>query len=160
MKRDENDDLAVGGSRQNILNSRSYSPSKIFCFDRDKSIASYHPALMMRNEFHLRPRINEIIQNAFDSGLFDKWNRDNQKKKERLIPFEEPDALNIYHLIPAFINFIFCGSFISILTFFCECFIHRKMQEQNLSRNCMYVEQFLDSDRHYLKNLPEKIFLS
>lgn len=155
MKYDDN--LAIGGSRQHILNSRSYSPSKIYCFDRDENIASYQPALLMRKDFALRQKIDEIIQYAFESGLFVKWDRDSQRKKERILPFIPETELSLGHLSPAFVFIICVGSIMSILSVISELIIYRNMQQEQRSWIWMYFEQFFDGNRHYLKDLPEKL---
>lgn len=144
--------LAVGGSRQRILNSRSYSPSKIFCFGRNENIASYYSALLIRNEFRLLKRINDIIRNAFESGLFVKWDLDNQRKKERMIPFEIPDQLTIEHYSGTFIFLITGGTVLATMTLLAERVTYRKMQNPNRSRFWMYLECILDGERHCLKN--------
>lgn len=57
-------------------------PSKIVCFNRSERIAGYQRRLLMRMDFPLTTRINQIIQNAFESELLAKGDRDNQRKKE------------------------------------------------------------------------------
>ena len=156
MKHDDNDDLAVGGSRQRILNSRSYSPSTIFCFDRVESIASYQPTLLMRKDFDLKQKIDATIQYAFECGLFAKWDRDSQRKKERLMSFVPSDGLTLQSL-SAFILVIIIGWIMSIASCVSELIIHRKLKQKQRSRIWKYLEQFFDGDRHYLKNLPERL---
>lgn len=73
-----NYNIAVGGSRQNILNSPLYSQSKIYCFNGLENIATYPIALYMRKSFHLKDKVNDIIQEVSEAGLFEKWKEDSR----------------------------------------------------------------------------------
>ena len=157
LKHDDNDYLAVGGSRQRILNSRSYSPLKIYCFDREENIASYQPALFMRQDFNLKRKINRIILNAFESGLFVKWDRDSQRKKERIIPYTPNPSFTLKEYTFAFVFVVGIGSLMAASSLLCEIVINRKMKQTTKAKIWSYLEQFFDGDRHYLKDLPEKL---
>ncbi|XP_055309007.1 uncharacterized protein LOC129572917 [Sitodiplosis mosellana] len=156
LKHDDNELLAIGGSRQRILNSQSYSPAGIFCFDRE-SIASFQPAMLMRKDFALKRKIDEIIRNAFESGLFVKWDRDSQRKKERVIPFEPSVVLSVENIAMPLVFAIGVGSLMATAAFYCEILISRKIKENAPSRHWVYLEQFFDGERHYLKNMTEKL---
>lgn len=153
LKNDDNKDLAVGGSRQHILNSRSYSPSKIFCFNRDENIASYQPTLLMPKDFALRQRIDKIIQYALEGGLPVKWDRDSQRKKEQLILYIPHPILKLEEMAVLFVFFLIGGWILSISIFFNERFIWRKMQQTNPSCVWKFLEEMADGERHYFKNL-------
>lgn len=157
LKRDDNDCLAVGGSRQRILNSRSYSPSKMFCFDQDKSIASYQSALIIRTDFALRQKIDDIIRNAFEGGLFVKWNRDSQRKKKRIDPFEPEYALTLEQYAVFLVVIYSIGCILAIFSFLFEVIIQQKMKQSNRTHIWIYFEQFFDGNRHYLTNLSQKL---
>lgn len=154
---DNNFNLAIGNSRQRILNSPIYSQSKIFCFNRSENIASYQPALFMQKTFQMNRRFDKIIRNAFESGLIVKWSRDSQRKKEREIQPEIIESILLKEMAFLYILLLFPGSFISILSFLCELIIHWKMRQSDSSRTWKYFEQFFDGKRHYLRNLPEKL---
>lgn len=157
LKQHEHLHLVVGGSRQHISNSHSYTATQIFCFDRSESIAGYQPVLVMRKDFPLKNRINQIIGNAFESVLFVKWNRENQRKKQRINPFEPKYALTLVQFA-VFLVFIFCiGCILSILSFILEIITQRKMRMMNYHRIWIYFERFLDGKRHYFINLPEQL---
>lgn len=49
---------------------------------------------------------------------------------------------------------LFTGSMMSTATFFVEKFIFWKMQQQRKCKIFIYLDQFVDGHRHYLKNLP------
>lgn len=159
LTHDDNSDLAVGGSRDYILNSPSYSPLKIFCFDSDESIASYPMVLSMRKDFALKSKVDEIIRNSFEGGLFVKWERDTRRKTEPLRPYEPQLELTLKEC--AFICFMgSVGFIVSILTFICEIIIYRKLKQNGRSPVWKYLRQFFDGNRHYLRNLPEKLKLN
>lgn len=154
MKYDDNSDLAVGGSRQRILNSPAYSRRKTFCFDPSESITTYQPALLIRNDFPLKSKVNDIIQNAFEGGLFLKWNRASQRKKERIIPFEVKPAITLEQYSIALVLVIGGGFFVASLTFFAEMIIQ---WQSSSNRFWTAFECIVDGKRHLLRNLPEKI---
>lgn len=136
-----------------MLNSQFYSVSKIFCFDRNENVASYQPSTIIRNEFVLKSRINQLTLNAFESGLFVKWDRDNQRKKERLIKFEPPLEYKLEHTALPFLLMLFPGIIMSTSALTCEHIIFWKMKQPSRSWFWKYLEQFFDGERHYLKNL-------
>lgn len=156
LKHDDNDDLAVGGSRQHILNSLSYSPSKLYCFSLNEHIVSYQPALLMRTDFILRTRIDRMIQNAFECGLFLKWDRDSQRKKERIIPFEPSYIATLQQYSFALILILGSGLTISSLIFFTELFIQRQV-ERNPHSAWSCSRRVIDGHRDFFIYLPEKL---
>lgn len=156
LKHDDNDDLAVGGSRQRILNSHSYSVSEIFCFNRNERIASFQPALLIRRDFAMRQRIDEIIQNAFEGGLFVKWDRDSQRRKKPLLPYSPKPILTLAEMAVLFVFFLIGGWILSISVFINEIVIKRKNQQPNRIRFWIFLEQMVDGERHYFKNLLYK----
>lgn len=156
LTHDDSSDLAVGGSRKYILNSPSYSPQKIFCFDSDESIASYLMVLSMRKDFALKSKVDEIIRNAFEGGLFVKWDRETRRKTEPIRPYEPKLELTLKEC--AFVCFIcLFGYILSNLTFICEIIIYRKIKKNGQSPVWKYLEQFFDGNRNYFRNLPENL---
>lgn len=155
LKHDDNEDLAVGGSRQRILNSPSYLSTEIFCFDVDESIVSYQPRLLFQKHFPLISRFNEIIQHAFESGLFIKWDRDNRKKPERIVEYEQPMGLSLEHCQAFLVLFFLNGILLSVLTFLAEFYISIKRKQKPHSKLWKQLEIFFDGKRHYLKNLSK-----
>lgn len=157
LKLRENYRLAVGGSRQRILNSRFYSPSKIYCFGHAENIASYQSVLLMRKDFALIGKIDKIIRNAFECGLLVKWDRDSQRKKERIDPFEPKYALTLEQYVVFLVVIYSIGCIWAILSFFAEIIIKRKMKQRKRSPIWKYLERFFDGNRYYFKNLLEKL---
>lgn len=152
LEHDDNYDMAVGGSRQYILNSRFHSPWKMFCFNSDQSIVNFQPRLMMRVDILLQSKIDRIIQNAFESGLFTKWNRDSQRKKEHVFPIGPPLTLNLEQYSFALITVYGSGVIISILALCFEFIIQWNMMRPHRWWIWMYLQQFFDGQRHYFKD--------
>lgn len=152
--------MAVGGSRQHIFNSRVYSPKHIFCFEQNNNIASYPVALMIRNNYVLKLRIDKLAQFAFDGGLVLKWYRDyyyqNRIEKRNVFSdFEVPITLDNMSF-----NFVlvFCiGVVLSTLSFLAEIIIFRKMQQPSQSWVWKYCAQFFDGERHHLTHLADEV---
>lgn len=155
LKHDDNYDLAIGGSRQRILNSRFYSPSEIFCFD--ERIAGYQSTLLMKNDFALTSEVNRVIRHAFEGGLFDKWHRDIQikKREEKVYP---TNGLSMRDYAVAFVFLIGAGNILALLSFCTELLSFRKMKQQSKSKLWKLLATFFDGKRYYLKNLPNEWF--
>lgn len=115
--------------------------------------------LLMNRKFGLKRRVDEIIRNAFEGGLFVKWNRDSQRKKEHLIPFEPKPQLTLTEY-GFFLIMCGIGWFCSILAFLVELFIQRKLKQNSKSRFWIFSQRLVDSRRYYFKNIPEKLMAS
>lgn len=150
------DDLAVGGSRQNILNSPSYSPSKIYCFDRLENIRSYSIALYMQKRFYLKEKVNDIITELFKGGLLEKWDKQSQMRRKYEVAYTIPLRLPVTHIMVPIVFVLGVGSFMSISTFIVEIYVFWKI-EHSKHKIWIYLEQFFDGQRHYLKNVPERL---
>lgn len=146
----------MGGSRQHILNSPSYSPSKVFCFDRDEGIAGYQPVLLMRKDFPLRKRIDEIIRNAFESGLFEKWDQDSSIKA-RQDPFEAGTALTLEQYAVFLVIVYIIGCILSTLSLIAEFIVERNVGQDRRFRIWIYLQYLFDGKRHYWNDLPDKL---
>lgn len=155
LRHSDNYDLAVGGSRQRILNSQFYSASEIFCFD--EKIASFQPTLLMSKGFEFKSKVNQMILNAFEGGLFVKWDRTIQTKQHEL-KFELVGALSILHYLPVLAFVLAAGTFLALLSFLSERMTFQKTNQQSVSPFWKLSERFFDGKRHYLKDLPDKLF--
>lgn len=156
MKHDDNYDMAIGGSRQHILNSRSYSSREHFCFNPDQNIVSYQPRLLMRMNAPLRSRIDRIIRNSLESGLFEKWKRDSERRKEpKQIEQEETHVLTCEHFLFLYGTVYATGVVMASLSLYSEIIIKRNMMKSPRLRIWMYLEHFFDGNRNYLRNLVE-----
>lgn len=156
LKLKENINLAVGGSRQHILNSKTYSPSEIFCFEPTERVENYGISFLMRDDFYLLTDVNRIIQNLIENGLIVKWQKDSQRRSNQDIPYVQPSELQLKHINSA--NFVLALGFLLALSVICfECLISWRMKVECPSRRWIYCEILIDGKRHLFKNLPERL---
>lgn len=156
LKRGANDNLTVGGSHQQTLNSPAYTPAEMFSFDQTEHIASYQPKLVMRNDFSLKSRVDEFIHSAAEGGRFIKWDRYSQRKKERIDSIDSDPTFYINDLKGYFVVILGAGYLMSTLTLFCEILIHKKMMQPRRRKIWRYLEYFFDGKRHILTDLANK----
>lgn len=152
---DNNKEIALGASRQHILNSPAYSPSTVFCFEKSQAFGAHQIALRIRKDFKFLGKVNEIIRHLFEGGLFVKWDRDNKRKRKYEIPFivKRPIQLKYFNTGS---GFVLSGGFImASLTFVLELIISKKLKQKNEHRIWKYLERSLDGRRYYLKNLTK-----
>lgn len=97
-----------------------------------------------------------MIQNAFECGLFLKWDRDSQRKKERIIPFEPSYIATLQQYSFALILILGSGLTISSLIFFTELFIQRQV-ERNPHSAWSCSRRVIDGHRDFFIYLPEKL---
>ncbi|XP_039445899.1 uncharacterized protein LOC120425434 [Culex pipiens pallens] len=71
--------LAVAMSRAHSHNSKSIGEAEIFCFDRKDNIQTYSVGMMVKKDFHLLPKINDLIRRISESGLLGKWQVESDK---------------------------------------------------------------------------------
>lgn len=73
------DHLAVGISREYVINHFNYDPEEIFCFDRSQHIESLQISIFARKEsINL---LNEEIRGYLEAGLISKWINDMKWKR-------------------------------------------------------------------------------
>lgn len=156
LKDDNSFDWAIGSSRQQILNSPTYSPFKFFCFDHSQRIRSVLIALKMRFDYELKTKFNKIVKNLFEGGLFMKWHRDNQRRGKYEVPFVVLDQVTMYHQ-GFFYIILGTGFLMSILTFCLEIVTFNKLKNRNSHWIWIHLDRFVDGERHYLKNLRNRI---
>ncbi len=134
-----------------------YSSAQVFCFEGLENIASYPVALYMRKDFHYKVEVNAIVETLSDAGFFVGWQREIKIKRKQEIASMIPITLPISHIAVAFIFLIGCGSILSTLAFLAENNISWKMKQRRKKKFWIYLEQFFDGQRHYMKNLPERL---
>lgn len=160
LLQDENHNSAIGGSRLNIFNSPSYSSQTIYCFDRLENLASYPIALYMQRDHHLNEKVNNIILKLNEVGFFEKWNIDvvGRPPSKYSMRNYTPLQLKVKNIM-AVVLFVLCtGTMMSTSTFLVENFIFSKMRLQNKWKIFIYLDQFVDGQRHYFKHLLEENF--
>ncbi|KXJ82457.1 hypothetical protein RP20_CCG013678 [Aedes albopictus] len=71
--------VAVAISRAHSHNSKSIGEAEIFCFARTDNIQTYSVGMMVKKDFHLLPKINDLIRRISESGLLGKWQVESDK---------------------------------------------------------------------------------
>lgn len=147
---EQDDFLAVGDSRQHILNAPNYSPNKIFCFnDYNSTIKRYSVSLIMRRNSELKSRIDNIIQRLFEAGLFYKWAQNSHRTKKFETSYVATFQVNLEHLYMPLVLVFLVGPFITVSTFLIELITFRKLRQHNRSQIWVYISEQLDGNRHY-----------
>lgn len=67
---------AVAVSRNRIENNQLFLSNKIHCFDKTQNIQNYSISLNVRKNFEHITEVNDIIRNALEAGLIQKWEND------------------------------------------------------------------------------------
>lgn len=151
------DDVAIGASRQHILNCPAYSPSKIYCFEKSQNIANYKISLLISQQINRTNDINHVIRRVFEAGLFWKWHADSERRK-KFEPLKHiPMALTFEHFSAGFVFVLLIGWSLACLAFVSEHIIRLKIQERNGKGIWIRLEYFFDGKRHYFLNLPDKM---
>lgn len=153
MKRYENDDVAVGGARQHLINSLQYSKSEIYCFKNSESLIPYPMSLRVNKNQKLI--IDNIIRRLFESGIIQKWKVYSQRRKDREIDKVVPFELKLEHIY-AILFFFFLGAIVTIFVWIFELFIDKKVRDEPNNRLWLCIERSLDGKRHYFMNLQAK----
>lgn len=73
------------------------------------------------------------------------------------MPHAIPLRLPITHITAALIFLVGPGLLMSIGAFIIEKFVFWKMKQGTENKILIYLEQFFDGQRHYFKNLPERL---
>ncbi len=138
-----------------------YSSLQVFCFEGLENIASYPVALYMRKDFHLKDKLNAIVGELSEVGFLAEWKKDSQFKRIEETPYTIPIfiQLSVSHISATLVFATGGGSLLGILTFFAETIISWKVKQQRWGRRNFwkYLEKFFDGDRHYFKNLPDRL---
>ncbi|XP_065073023.1 uncharacterized protein Ir87a [Ochlerotatus camptorhynchus] len=71
--------VAVAVSRAHSHNSKSIGEAEIFCFPRTDNVQTYSVGMMVKKDFHLLPKINDLIRQISESGLLGKWQVESDK---------------------------------------------------------------------------------
>ncbi|XP_059611138.1 uncharacterized protein LOC132258050 [Phlebotomus argentipes] len=126
-------ELGVAVSRQHARNSPLIDESDMFCFHRAENIYSYSVSMLVKRDFHLLPKINDIIRTILESGLLYKWQKDSEVSKVQSTPTEGGEGsatqivLGISHVQGAFIV-LGLGLVVSAVAFSTEWLIFLAIQ--------------------------------
>lgn len=150
LQRSENSDMAVGGSKLQILNSQAYSPSKHYCFDDSEAILTYQVSLLLKKNSKMEMQINRIIRYAFEAGLFVKWgeNYKNKYEEELLVP---AGHMTMANALTAVVLALGVGVPLSFVVFFLEIITSAMVKRSNPSKYWLTLHKFLCPKRLYFK---------
>lgn len=156
LKRVDNYDLAVGGFRQHLKHLPQFSATEIFCFDKSESLISYPIALIVKNE--RKTVIDTVIKRFLEFGIVQKLLMNFHSMKETDgIADDVPLELRFEHVVGIFTCFYGIGMSISFLIWLFELLVN-KMSRNDRSHHCWrFIERCIDGQRHYFKNLPDKL---
>lgn len=156
LRRNENFDLVVGGFSQNLRYSSQFSASELFCLDKSESLVSYPITLVVKNE--RKAIIDTIIRRLDEFGFIQKLKLDMKSKKIlHTVEDDAPSALQFSEIYGAFIFFYGIGLVCSIIIWLFELFVNMKLNSQNAHRAWYFIDRCIDGQRHYFKDLPEKL---
>lgn len=147
---------AIGASRLNIVNSPFYSSSKFFCFDQTQHIGNYFVSLKMQMHFENKSEVNKIIRYLTEGGFFIKWHRENIRRRISENPFTDSQFITMDQLW-FWVVIVGIGWFLSILTFYLEILVHKKLRDEN-GQQWLWInlEHVCDGYRHRFRNLTNR----
>lgn len=148
--------LAIGGSRQHILNNEIFSPVNIHCFNQTESLGTYPIAFLMRTDFDFKDEINQIIRNILEGGLIDQWNQTLTKNVDLVIPYEPITQLKMEYFYGTLTFSIGLGTFVALLAFITEHFAYTVSKMDNRPWIFMFIERFIDTQRYFFINQAER----
>lgn len=132
-----NDDrMAVASSRQHAENNKVIRDSEIFCFPRTSNIHSYAVKMLVRKDYHLLPKFNDLIARVLESGLFGKWYSEAKARKvsvksmQQVASQDTAQPLQLKHLAGAY-GLLLLGLAGSSLAFIFEWFIFYLSRKRN-----------------------------
>uniref|UniRef100_A0A182J2K2 Putative ionotropic receptor ligand binding domain-containing protein n=1 Tax=Anopheles atroparvus TaxID=41427 RepID=A0A182J2K2_ANOAO len=71
--------LAVAISRAHSSNSRLIGEAEMYCFPKTDNIYTYSVSMLAKKDFHLLPKMNDLIRRISESGLLGKWQKESEK---------------------------------------------------------------------------------
>lgn len=150
LKRPENYNMAVGDSSLHLLSAPSYSSSDIYCFEDSESILTYHVSLLLKNGSKLEAKINRIIRNLFETGMFTKWNTFDQREQHIIDSNEPPVRMTVTNLLMGLICVLGIGIPLALIIFIMELVSFAKTKQNEKSRIWFNMHQICNPDRQYL----------
>lgn len=154
LKEYENHNAAVGDSFSHISTSSHYSPEEIYCFDERESLITYQVSIFLEKSSEIVRKINGIIRNSFESGLFSKWKRDTLKFKQS-IEETPPIQMTLENLLMPVIFILGIGIPISVAVFLLEHLVSRKMKQKIKSGIWFFLDNICNPDRLYFRFEPQ-----
>ncbi|XP_053672276.1 uncharacterized protein LOC128722623 [Anopheles nili] len=71
--------IAIAISRAHSSNSPAIGEAELYCFAKADNIYTYSVSMLAKKDFHLLPKINELIRRISESGLLGKWQKESEK---------------------------------------------------------------------------------
>lgn len=139
--------LAVAVSRKHAINCPTIAREKIFCFKKTENVHSIAISMLTRRGYYLLPKMNTLLRQLIENGLFTKWERDTTFIVQETDTWIKTN-LNLEHFVGCFV-FSFIGIATSIGTFVVEIFIHRLLKNRRNNRFLQLAEELIDGKRHY-----------
>lgn len=147
------DRLAVAVSLKHAMHSAYIPQSMIYCFTDNEVLYNYPIAMYLMPNHVLRPQINQIIKWSLESGLFVKWNRDNEHTivghNQRRPRTETGLRLTFEHIFAGLALYT-VGMGLAIFAFFFEHVVHPKARQKKPSRLWKWLDMIIDGRRHFL----------
>ncbi|XP_035780489.1 uncharacterized protein LOC118460354 [Anopheles albimanus] len=130
--------LAIAISRAHSSNSRSVGEAEMYCFAKTENIYTYSVSMLAKKDFHLLPKINDLIRRISESGLLSKWQKESEKI--RIDDEDESDdrqtILRLDHIQGAFLLWA-VGLVLSLVGFVAERLYHRARQRYRWAANLL-----------------------
>lgn len=142
--------VAVAVSRKQVLNCLAISNEEIYCFEKIQNIRSIAISMVARHRYALLTKMNRLIQNAIESGLFLKWERDSILSNQK----DESDNIRYNRVIWGHFGgtmiIITAGLTISAMVFAFELFVKRMRRVHRRSKFWKVAERLIDGHRYEL----------
>ncbi|XP_058056145.1 uncharacterized protein LOC131207544 [Anopheles bellator] len=124
--------LAVAVSRAHSSNARSIGEADMYCFPKTANIYTYSVGMLAKKDFHLLPKINDLIRRISESGLLGKWQKESEKiRVDRGDESDGQTILRLDHIEGAFLLGA-VGLALSLLAFLAELLHFQACQRYHL----------------------------
>ena len=148
-----NDKLAIAISRELSL-SRNQTQTSHFdsvdsahCFDHPNIIYSHSLSILTRKNFPLINELNQFIERATETGLFDKWVKRYRSFRGEQLQIQYTIGLTNFIIVMTIYSGMVSLAFIIIVI---ERFVYGKVRSLNSNPFWRYIEMAIDPYRHFL----------
>lgn len=123
----------------------------LYCLNERKNILSYPISIFMRKDFIYKNDVNVIIQQIFESGIINFWQKGMEIREE----LNEIHATNIsltFEYSAGMFVFLIVGVSLSILSFIMEIIVFHLNNNKSITgrqkKILMMFNKMIDGDRH------------
>ncbi|XP_031623072.1 uncharacterized protein LOC116340623 [Contarinia nasturtii] len=136
---------ALAVSRKWIERKQFDALNKISCFEKAENLKNYSVSLLVRKDFGCMNEINEIIRNALEAGLIQKWKQDGQSIKlyKNVNAFSSHSYSRLSDVIV-----IAIALFISVLVILAELVVDNRMESLNRYNISIFIYKSFWTRRH------------